>query len=92
MAFHRVAFVQGFLSKIMRILMAEFMFWHLSSPVHVVMNLMKLCSNWLKSVKNPMGYSWDRFKSPFPWVSQGTDVSLQNPWDTHGSILSHYSW
>jgi len=66
MAFHRVAFVQGFLSKIMRILMAEFMFWHLSSPVHVVMNLMKLCSNWLKSVKNPMGYSWDWFKSPEP--------------------------
>jgi len=48
--------------------------------------------NWLKIVKNPMGYPWDWFKSPFPWVSHGTDLSHQNPWDTHGSILSHYSW
>jgi len=48
--------------------------------------------NWLKIVKNSMGYSWDWFKSPFPWVSHGTDLSHQNPWDTHGSILSPYSW
>jgi len=27
----------------------------------------------------------------FSWVSHGTDLSHQNPWDTHGSILSHYS-
>ena len=25
--------------------------------------------------KNQMGYQWDWFKSPFPWVSHGTDLS-----------------
>jgi len=30
-----------------------------------------------------MGYPWDWLKSPFPWVSHGTDLSRQNPWDTH---------
>ena len=49
-------------------------------------------SNWLKMEKISMGYPWDWFKSPFPWVSHGTDLSHQNPWDTHGNVLSHYSW
>ena len=49
-------------------------------------------SNWLKIEKISMGYPWDWFKSPFPWVSHGTDLSHQNPWDTHGNVLSHYSW
>ena len=49
-------------------------------------------SNWLKIEKISMGYPWDWFKSPFPWVSHGTDLSHHNPWDTHGNVLSHYSW
>ena len=48
-------------------------------------------SNWLKIEKISMGYPWDWFKSPFPWVSHGTDLSHQNPWDTHGNVLSHLS-
>ena len=51
-----------------------------------------LWSNWLKIEKISMGYPWDWFKSPFPWVSHGTDLSHHNPWDTHGNVLSHYSW
>ena len=47
---------------------------------------------WLKIEKISMGYAWDWFKSPFPWVSHGTDLSHQNPWDTHGNVLSQYSW
>ena len=45
-------------------------------------------SNWLKIEKISMDYPWDWFKSPFPWVSHGTHLSHQNPWDTHGNVLS----
>ena len=51
-----------------------------------------LWSIWIKIEKISTGYPWDWFKSPFPWVSHGTDLSHHNPWDTHGNVLSHYSW
>ena len=50
-----------------------------------------LCSNSLKIEKISMGYPLERFKLLFPRVSHRTDLSHQNPWDTHGNILSRYS-
>jgi len=91
------AYTQRFGCKLWRqtVLHVHGNYWHHSKCFNTCIlrqRCSRLCSNWLKIVKNPMGYPWDWFKSPFPWVSHGTDLSHQNPWDTHGSILRHYSW